>query len=239
MICAKHISYENSVFFLYCPFISSSRAGSDHSCLSTKDKPPNITKMASKIVAKLVKPPISLFGLEGRYVNALYSAASKSNKLDTVEGDLKRVTALYKSDTKFREFMITPLINPIDKNHVFEKDLKAKLKLNELTVNFLSVMSDNRRLKKLPEIESAFNQIMSAVRNELKCTITTAKQLTDAKKKEIEDSLKAFTPKKLLISYEIDPSIMGGLLVDFNGEHYIDMSVKSKIRQFSECIKQA
>lgn len=194
--------------------------------------------MASKIAAKLVKPPISLFGIEGRYVNALYSAAHKSNKLEAVEGDLKKLSGYYKTDTKFREFLCSPLVNPVQKAQVFEKDLKAKLKLNDLSVNLLSSMAENGRLKQLPDVENGFNQIMSAIRNELKCIITTAKALPDAKKKEVEDSLKAFTSKKLLITYKQDPSIVGGLIVDFNGEHYVDMSVKSKIRLYSECIKQ-
>lgn len=194
--------------------------------------------MASKIVSKLVKPPISLFGVEGRYVNALYSAASKSNKLDAVEGDLKKLTGLYKTDPKFKEFMVSPLVNPTQKTQIFETDLKKKLNLNDISVNLLSAMSENRRLKNLPEVERAFNLVMSAVRNELNLTVTSAKPLTDIKKKEIETSLKTFSNKKLLIVYETDPSIIGGLIIDFNGEHYIDMSVKSKMRLYTESLQQ-
>lgn len=189
-------------------------------------------------MSKLVKPPISLFGVEGRYVNALYSAASKNNKLENVEGDLKKLASLYKTDTKFREFLINPLINPVQKTQIFEKELKGKLKLNDLSVNLLSAMSENRRLKYLPDVEQAFKQIMSSVRNELNCNVTSAKALPDARKKEVEDSLKNFTSKKLIINYLVDPSIVGGLIVDFNGEHYIDMSVKSKIRLYSESISK-
>ncbi|KAL3216726.1 hypothetical protein MRX96_051138 [Rhipicephalus microplus] len=35
--------------------------------------------------ANLVKPPLAVFGIEGRYATALYSAASKEKKLDVVE----------------------------------------------------------------------------------------------------------------------------------------------------------
>lgn len=194
--------------------------------------------MASKIVGKLVKPPISLFGIEGRYVNALYSAASKNNKLEAVEGDLKKLSNLYKSDSKFREFLISPLINPQQKTQIFVNDIKGKLKLDELSVNLLSAMSENRRLKHLPEVERVFHQVMSAQRNEVQCVVTSAKDLPDGKKKEVEASLKNFSAKKLIFSYKTDPSLIGGLVVDFNGEHYIDMSLKSKIRLYSECIKQ-
>jgi F-type H+-transporting ATPase subunit O len=191
--------------------------------------------MASKMVGKLVKPPISLYGVSGRYVNALYSAASKQNKLDAVESDLKKLSALYKTDSRFKDFMINPLVSPGQKSQIFATELKNKLKLNDLSVTFLSVVSENRRLKQLPDMESAFHQIMMSVRNELPCSVITAKPLADAKKKEVEDSLKSFTSKKLIIDFTTDPSIMGGMIVDFNGEHYIDMSVKSRVRLYSDC----
>merc|ERR1712037_513801 len=38
---------------------------------------------------QLVQPPIQVFGTEGRYATALYSAATKKKALDTVEKDLK------------------------------------------------------------------------------------------------------------------------------------------------------
>lgn len=189
--------------------------------------------------AKMIKPPISLFGLEGRYVNALFSAASKGNKLDAVEGDLKKLAGLYKTDTKFRDYLTDPLIHPSVKTQVFENNLKSKLKLNDLSVNLLSAMAENRRMKLLPQVESSFGQVMAAIRHELQCIITSAKPLTDAKKKDVEESLKAFTSKKLLVSYAVDPSLIGGLVVDFNGEHYIDMSLRSKLRSYTECITKA
>ena len=191
--------------------------------------------MANKVVGKLVKPPISLYGLEGRYVNALYSAAHKNNKLNEVESDLTKLANLYKSDSKFKDFMVNPLVSPAQKSHVFQNDLKNKLKLSDVSVNFLTVVSENRRLKHLPEIHASFGQIMSAVRNELPCCIMTAKPLADARKKELEETIRTFTDKKLIIEYKTDPSILGGVVIDFNGEHYIDMSIKSRIRIYSQC----
>ena len=42
-----------------------------------------------------LQAPIQLFGVEGRYAHALYSAASKQKKLDVVEGDLKKVKVVH------------------------------------------------------------------------------------------------------------------------------------------------
>ncbi|OWK00545.1 ATP5O, partial [Cervus elaphus hippelaphus] len=47
--------------------------------------------------AKLVRPPVQIYGIEGRYATALYSAASKQNKLEQVEKELLRVGLLFYS----------------------------------------------------------------------------------------------------------------------------------------------
>ena len=61
----------------------------------------------------------------------------------------------------------------------------------------------------------------------------------DAMKKEIEASLKRFTKNKLKIKMKVDPSILGGMIINFGGEHYIDMSIRSKVKMYSELIQQA
>ena len=44
---------------------------------------------SSKAVEKLlVKTPVPVYGIEGRYSAALFSAAQKKKSLETVEGDL-------------------------------------------------------------------------------------------------------------------------------------------------------
>lgn len=67
--------------------------------------------MASQATAsKMVKPPVPMFGVDGRYASALYSAASKKNKLEVVDKNLKTLLELQQKDEKFRDFLINPLI---------------------------------------------------------------------------------------------------------------------------------
>ena len=75
---------------------------------------------------------------------------------------------------------------------------------------------------------------MANIRNEVACTVYTAHPITDdTTKKSIEDALRGFTSKKLLIELKVDPKIVGGLVVDF-GDSYIDMSIKSKLKSYTD-----
>jgi len=187
----------------------------------------------------LVKPPVGLFGVEGRYTTALYSAASKNKKLDAVEKDLRKVSAALENDIKFKEFLYNPLVQKNLKNEILNQTLTGKLGATDLTVNLIQAMVENGRVKYLPAVIKQYIRVMEVSRGELEVTVITAKPLTeDAVKKELEGALKGFTKNTLKIKMSVDPSIIGGLIVDFGGEHYIDMSIRSKIKLYTDLVQQ-
>lgn len=73
-------------------------------------RPVGMLAKAQMSTQAMVKPPIPMFGVDGRYALALYSAASKKSKLDQVDKNLKTLLELQKTDVKFRDFLINPLI---------------------------------------------------------------------------------------------------------------------------------
>merc|ERR1711862_952735 len=101
---------------------------------------------SSAVRAKLVAAPIQLFGTEGRYAHALYSAASKQKKLDAVEKELHGFQALAAKDAKLAEFIANPAVK---RTHKLEavKSVAAKTKLSDTTANFLAALAENGRLK--------------------------------------------------------------------------------------------
>ncbi|KAG8590970.1 hypothetical protein GDO81_006989 [Engystomops pustulosus] len=123
-------------------------------------------------VAKLVRPPIQVYGLEGRYATALYSAASKEKKLDQVEKELNRVSTLIK-DPKLSMIITNPHIKRALKQKTVT-DLLAKEKFSPITSNFVNLLAENGRLRYTPEVIGAFAKMMSAHRGEVLCSVTTA-----------------------------------------------------------------
>lgn len=143
----------------------------------------------SSIAQQLIKPPIQVFGIEGRYACALFSAASKQKCLDAVEKDLVNFQTQYKRDEKLRDFILNPSMKRSLKAAAL-KDLSAQIKFNAATGFLLETLAENGRLNKLDSIITAYKLIMSANRGEVVCEVTTAKPLSDAQRKELEGQLK-------------------------------------------------
>ncbi|XP_047210025.1 ATP synthase subunit O, mitochondrial [Girardinichthys multiradiatus] len=187
--------------------------------------------------AKLVKPPIQVYGVEGRYATALFSAASKQNKLDQVEQELGKVSTLIK-DPKMSGIVMNPHVKRSIKQKAFH-DALAKDKVSPITVNLINVLADNGRLTLTGDVITAFGKMMSAHRGEVICSVTTAQPLDETNLAELKVALKGFLQKGETIKLETksDPSVLGGMIVSI-GDKYVDMSTKTKIQKLTQLIRE-
>lgn len=119
------------------------------------------------MVQQMVKPPVQVFGMEGRYATALYSAGSKDKKLDAIERELVKFQSSMKTDAKLREFIENPTIKRKLKAEAL-KAVASKTSLSSHTSNLLQVLAENGRLKNINNVINAFKIIMSAHRGEVR-----------------------------------------------------------------------
>lgn len=72
------------------------------------------------------------------------------------------------------------------------------------------------------------------------CEVITAKELDSSQKQKLESVLKSFVKsnEKVFITTKVDPTIIGGMIVSI-GDRYVDMSVASKIKKYTEIISVA
>ncbi|CAG9861177.1 unnamed protein product [Phyllotreta striolata] len=190
----------------------------------------------SNASAQLIKAPIQIFGIEGRYASALYSAATKQKSLEGVEKDLIKLQSALKTDDKLREFVMNPTIKRALKSDAL-KAVAQKISLKQESANLLTLLAENGRLKKLDTVINAFKQIMSAHRGEVSCEVTTARDLDADQKQKLLGVLKSFVKsnQSIMLATKVDPTIIGGMIVSI-GDKYVDMSVASKIKKYSELI---
>ncbi|XP_053607202.1 ATP synthase subunit O, mitochondrial-like [Plodia interpunctella] len=197
-----------------------------------------IRRMCSAQTSATKKPPIPVFGIEGRYVTALYSGASQLNQLEDVEKSLR---ALQKELTKPKiiDFVETSMISAANKAKLLAEIAKSA-GMPAAAVNFLTVVAENNRLKKLRRMITMFMAVMVAHRNEALCEVITAKPLDDSARKSLMDALKKFVKqgKNITLTEKVDPSIIGGMIVGIEDKH-IDMSIARKIQMYTDILKQS
>lgn len=127
------------------------------------------------LTSPMPQPPITLFGLDGRYATALYTAAVRQNSLDAVERDLSQLQNLINKDKTVQAFLENPTVTAQAKADGIKALLSKAGNVNALTKNLFEVLNENSRLDQTAKVLNAYAELMSAHRNELPLVVTSAK----------------------------------------------------------------
>lgn len=132
--------------------------------------------------------------------------------------------------------MQNPSIKRRDKVEAL-KAIGKKVSLSSETVNILGLLAENGRLSLLNSVINTFKLFMAANRGEVPCEVITAKPLDSEMTSKLQAALKGFLNKgeSILLTSKTDPSIIGGMIISI-GDKYIDMSVASKVKKYSDII---
>lgn len=109
-----------------------------------------------------------------------------------------------------------------------------KGKVSDITLNLMLTLAGNARLAEASKISDTYSQLMKAKRGEVEATIISAEPLTKAQMDTVAAAMKSQVgkDKKVVLSAEVDPTIIGGLQVQI-GDQFLDLSVGSKIDSIS------
>ncbi|PHH83109.1 hypothetical protein CDD82_3519 [Ophiocordyceps australis] len=199
-----------------------------------------VRTFAAAAAEKQGQPPVSVFGLDGTYASALYTAASKSSTLDPTARALSNLQAATQHDTKLQQILNDPLSDH-DKSLVVA-ELVKHAGGNETVKNFLTTLADNNRLGLLAQVCHKFEYIMAAARGEVDMTVTSAQALDNKTLSRLETAVSKSSyvgqGKKLKVKNQVNPDIIGGLVVEI-GDRTIDLSVSSRIAKMNKLLSDA
>ncbi|KAL9593431.1 MAG: hypothetical protein Q9219_007556 [cf. Caloplaca sp. 3 TL-2023] len=203
-------------------------------------KRPLLAGYAQAAVAHDTKPPVAVFGLDGTYASALYTAAAKMSALDSTSKSLATLAEVFKRDTKLSDILHAPTLSSGDKSQIVQELQRhmGSLDKGETVKNFLKTLSDNNRLGILQGVCEKFAILMGAARGEMELTVTSAAKLDNRTLQRLETAVarsEYSQGKKLKVVSKVNPDIMGGLLVEV-GDRTIDLSVSSKIAKMNKLL---
>ncbi|KAI4231354.1 MAG: hypothetical protein L6R40_007747 [Gallowayella cf. fulva] len=202
--------------------------------------PANFRGYAQAAAVQDTKPPVALFGLDGTYASALYTAAAKTASLESTSKSLATLAEVFKKDAKLPTILNAPTLSPSDKSQIvqeLQRHMGGQDK-GETIKNFLKTLSDNNRLGILQGVCEKFATLMGAARGEMELTVTSAAKLDNKVLQRLETAVaksEYSQGKKLKVVSKVSPDIMGGLVVEV-GDRTIDLSVSSRITKMNKLL---
>ena len=175
--------------------------------------------------------------LSDRYASALYDLAFEENCIEKIILDLKKIINYNDENKDFSLLLKNPLISIKDKKNVLNYIFKNN-KAHIIVDKFIEIVSKNKRFSLLVNIINRFIDIENEKRGSVKTEIISAKNLDDSQKDKIYKQLQSKLGQKLSVKYNVDESIIGGLIIKY-GSTMIDSSLINKINKIKLAMKEA
>ncbi|MBI3785782.1 MAG: ATP synthase F1 subunit delta [Deltaproteobacteria bacterium] len=165
-----------------------------------------------------------------RYAKALFTLAKEAKVLEPTAEQVDRLAAVV-HDPSVGPVIASPLLAP-SKRTEMAKMLGRELALSDLLTRFLLVLADHKRLGELPMIGLSYNRLLDAELNRARAVIRTATALDPQQQAELIDKFARLTGKQVLAQVAVDPSLLGGVVVEVEGKVY-DGSVRNELDRLS------
>ncbi len=163
-----------------------------------------------------------------KYVAALFEVASEKNCLDEVYEDFSAFIDILNQEKKFSDLLMTPSIGIKEKkvilDNVFGKKINGYLK------SLLAILLDKNRFDFVWDIYQDFRKTYFDDKNMVEALVLTVHPIDDQLQAELKEKLEKRFDKKVKLKNQIDPSILGGVLV-YVGEQVIDGSVRKQLSE--------
>ncbi len=179
--------------------------------------------------------PIS--GMAARYAAALYAEASEQNDLDEVAAQMRTLGQLIAQSDDVRRLLASPLVDVNESSRAILAVLDDA-GVGRLVRNLVGVVAANRRLAALPRVVDAFAALIAEKRGIVTARVASAHPLTEVQEQQLRARLIEAGYGNVEIIREVDPSLLGGLVVKIGARLY-DTSLKSRLQRLQNAMKGA
>lgn len=176
------------------------------------------------------KAPSAEDTIEGRYAGVLFTSASQAEALFTVYEDITYLKQIYENSESFKLFTQNAGVGAKE-IRLFNQALNNLGTFHPLTIRFLEVLAENKRLIYISGIAQRYQKLYQQFNKEEKITIISAETLSSAEEQEVMSALKSNPMnegKEFTLDFTVDPAIKGGLQM-YTETEFMDMSLSSRL----------
>lgn len=164
-----------------------------------------------------------------QYANALADVALGEGAAEPTLKQLSDFRGVFAESGELRNFLASPAVPREAKHGAIEK-ITSRIGAGKIVRNFLFVIADHRRMHMLPEMVTAFEEVVRQREGVAEAEISSAIELSAAQKKRFAQILERVTGKKIQAKFSLDPGLLGGAVVRV-GDTIYDGSVRNSLNE--------
>ncbi|MGB5217588.1 MAG: ATP synthase F1 subunit delta [Smithella sp.] len=172
-----------------------------------------------------------------RYARAFFEIANEQKQIEPYYNELNQFASVMVENKSLKDFLANPIFEQASKKGVVD-NIISKLKLSGMTVSFLRLLVDKKRIDIVEDIVVCYRQFMDETLKKVRVNVKTAFPLSDEMRTFISASLEKSLGKKVEMTVEEDSTLLGGVVIGV-GDTLYDGSIKNQLNNMRNLLGEA
>ena len=171
--------------------------------------------------------------LSRRYAKALFQLAKEAGNEEIICREIDEFLAAY-SSSELQAVLTNPAFG-IDVRQKVLKQVVQNQQLSLLSSHFLSLLLERDRLGHLGGIANRFRRLLNDAKGRVEAKVVSASALDSTMVENLSARLRGLSGKEVILQQEVDPTLLGGLMVELEGKVY-DGSIRTQLEKMKQRI---
>ena len=168
-----------------------------------------------------------------RYARALMGLVLRQGQADPVEKDFTAVRTVVDQHPEITRIVLNSTVPHAEKQSLMDKLFGEKIARPLL--DFLKVLIEKRRFSQLGNIQEEFHRLYEKQKGIREIKVISPVALAPESRNKIAAVLKQKLRSEIRLVTEVDPKILGGLIVRFDGRE-MDMSFRARFFEIRQLL---
>ena len=173
--------------------------------------------------------------LAREYGDGLYALSEEENISKDVLEQLLMLSRLFKQEPDFTRRLGNMSLSKDERVKILDSVLRGQIHLYVL--NFLKILCERGALNEFEGCLAAFKTLYNQAHGIVEANVTTAVALDDEQRARMTEKLSRMTGKSVVLNEKVDASLVGGVLLEMNGQRY-DNTLKNRLKSIHSAMVQ-
>lgn len=154
------------------------------------------------------------------YGEALYSLACEESKSEALLAQLAVLDDCFTRESAFIRLLAAPNLSKVERCRILDESFGGKIE--PYILNFLKILTEKGYMRHFHACCEAYRALYNQDNGILPVTAVTATPLSEAQSVALVEKLGRITGKTIALENKIDPTVLGGVRLDYDGKRVDD-----------------
>ena len=164
--------------------------------------------------------------LAKEYGAGLYQLAAEENASEQVLEQMRTLRGCFKEQPQFLRLLSNMALSKEERVGIIDAAFRGQV--HPYLLNFIKILCERGALGEFAGCEEAFRELYNKDNGVVEALVTTGEKLSEDQRERLIEKLNAMTGKQIDLLEKVDPKVVGGVLLEMNGQRY-DNTVRHRL----------